>query len=94
VDRDRGNEHIGSLLLVTPSRDCEGGALYSGTDRLSAAKGPYIAFIPLGFVHHVDKVTRGSRLVAKASVHTGSVLPALQLLQPKPQPKPGPVLMD
>ena len=30
---------------------------------------PYLVFIPRGFLHHVIPLTRGSRYVAKASVH-------------------------
>ena len=29
--RDRGDEHVGTLLLIVPSEDCEGGLLFSGT---------------------------------------------------------------
>ena len=37
VDRDRGDEHVGTLLLIQPTEDCEGGLLCSGEELWVAA---------------------------------------------------------
>jgi hypothetical protein len=34
--RDRGDEHLGTLLLIHASPDCVGGDLYSGMCRIAA----------------------------------------------------------
>jgi hypothetical protein len=77
VDRRLGLDHMGTLLLVAPSADLQGGVLYSmeadGPRRFVAVGPgdggePYAAFVPLGVPHRVSEVTRGSRVVGKAAV--------------------------
>ena len=71
VDRQRRNDHVGTLLFVVPSSDLRGGHLVHAhaepaTD--DAAPQAYMAFIPLGVPHSVSAVTAGFRYVLKAAV--------------------------
>lgn len=70
VDRDRGNNHLGTLLLIMPTSDCAGGGLVVEGRRLTPADNSHcVAFVPLGTKHSVEEISAGTRWVAKASVH-------------------------
>jgi hypothetical protein len=83
IDRDRGNHHLGTLLVVAGSNDLRGGVLQDGTGTDLPISGevkskdivaddaapPYAVFIPLGAAHAVTEITSGTRVVLKASVH-------------------------
>jgi hypothetical protein len=69
-DRDRGDVHIGTLLRIMPSDDCEGGSLVIEGRRITPSRTEdCLVFIPFGVPHLVTPVTAGMRWVAKASVH-------------------------
>jgi hypothetical protein len=67
-DRLRGPDHVGTLLLVVPSPDLEGGQLVVEDEPMGEPGRPYVVFIPVDAVHRVDPVTKGVRYVGKASV--------------------------
>ena len=50
------------------------------------SKEHFVAFIPLGYLHHVEPVTRGVRWVAKAAVHAPSPEAARELLEARRPP--------
>jgi hypothetical protein len=74
TDRVRGPNHVGTLLLVVPSPDLEGGQLLMqdgpGAEEAPVGKPgrPFVVFIPLHTPHRVTPVVKGERYVAKASV--------------------------
>ncbi len=71
-DRDRGDVHIGTLLRIMPSDDCEGGSLVIEGRRITpSCNEDCLVFIPLrlGVPHLATPVTAGVRWAAKASVH-------------------------
>ncbi len=69
-NRDRGDVHIGTLLRIMPSDDCEGGSLVMNGRRITPSRNEdCLVFIPFGVPHLVTPVTAGVRWVAKASVH-------------------------
>jgi hypothetical protein len=72
-----GRRHLGTLLLVVPQPDCDGGKLVvhvampycaSSTDRIVVVSRPSMVFLPLGVVHEVTELLAGARWVAKAAV--------------------------
>ena len=68
--RDRGDVHIGTLLRIMPSDDCEGGSLVIEGRRITPSRNEdCLVFIPFGVPHLVTPVTAGVRWAAKASVH-------------------------
>ena len=77
--RDRGDIHVGTLLRIMPSEECEGGALVVQGRRVTPWRNAdCLVFIPLGVRHLVTHVTAGGRWVAKAAVHVprgGEVVP-------------------
>jgi hypothetical protein len=78
VDRCRGRNHVGTLLVIVPSEDLRGGALRTGPRGVEGGpdpRQPTAVFLPLGVEHSVSKVTRGWRLVAKAAVFGARTLP-------------------
>ena len=58
---------IGTLLLVCPSDDLEGGVLSIEKHNITLT-GPYVAYIPVGRAHKVSRVTNGHRFVFKVCV--------------------------
>ena len=72
-DRALSPTHLGTLLLVLPSADMEGGELVvetgPGLQILGAdVQSPLVVYLPLGVVHSVRPVSAGTRYVAKAAV--------------------------
>lgn len=90
VDRRLAQDHVGTLLIVVPSIDMEGGALVVKGGELVVKTGDtydnsqltrtYAAFIPLGVCHKVAPVRRGERYVLKVAVYA-------KLLQKGEKPK-------
>jgi hypothetical protein len=75
IDTMYGDHHTGTLLLVYPSEDLEGGNMHFYTvDKREKSKTtvsynkPYALYIPLGTFHEVDKLTKGNRIVFKSAV--------------------------
>ena len=64
------HSHVGTLLIVAPSKDAVGGQLVVNGTRLGENDTtPFIAFIPLYVAHEVNVLQKGLRIVAKAAVN-------------------------
>lgn len=79
LDTLHNPHHVGTLLIIFPTDDIEGGNLTidnkhkrcdeDSSDLLVVAcKAPHIVYIPLGTFHEVDKLNAGSRIVFKAAI--------------------------
>ena len=81
TDRIRDPNMIGTLLLVLPSNDLDGGIL--NVDGFNIEHNPgehHLVYLPIGLPHSVSRIKQGTRYVFKACVYAVN-LPSNVVLQ-------------